>query len=59
MSFLINEFNKKYNKSIFTSELKYLFNILIKNGDEARLVGGCVRNFLLGKTINDYDIATK
>ena len=55
MSFLINE----YNKSIFTNELKYLFNILIKNGDEARLVGGCVRNFLLNKTINDYDIATQ
>lgn len=49
----------EYNKSIFTNELKYLFDILIKNGDEARLVGGCVRNFLLNKTINDYDIATK
>ena len=55
MFFLINE----YNKSIFTNELKYLFNILIKNGDEARLVGGCVRNFLLNKPINDYDIATQ
>ena len=55
MSFLINEFNK----NIFTNELKYLFNILIKFGDEARLVGGCVRNFLLKKPINDYDIATK
>ncbi|MBR2141488.1 MAG: CCA tRNA nucleotidyltransferase [Rickettsiales bacterium] len=51
---------KKSNvKDIFTTELKYLFSILIKNGDEARLVGGCVRNFLLNIPINDYDIATK
>lgn len=43
---------------IFTKELKILFNVLNKK-DELRLVGGCVRNFLLNKPINDYDLATK
>ena len=43
---------------IFDKNLKYLFNILLKNGDEARLVGGCVRNYILGVKIDDYDIAT-
>lgn len=45
--------------NIFTEELKYLFKLLINNVDEAKLVGGCVRNFILGLEINDYDIATK
>lgn len=45
--------------NIFTEELKYLFRLLIDNGDEVRLVGGCVRNYILGLPINDYDIATK
>lgn len=49
---------EEYNKTIFTKNLIILFNILLKNGNEARLVGGCVRNFLLKKKINDYDIAT-
>ena len=43
---------------IFDKNLKYLFNILLKNGDEARLVGGCVRNYIIGAKIDDYDIAT-
>lgn len=32
--------------------------ILEKNGFEAYLVGGCVRDFLLGRIPNDYDITT-
>ena len=43
---------------IFDKNLKYLFGILLKKGDEARLVGGCVRNYILGVKIDDYDIAT-
>lgn len=44
---------------IFTNEIKILFKLLLRNGDEIRLVGGCVRNYILGKKISDYDLATK
>lgn len=44
---------------IFTDEIRILFNLLLKVGDEIRLVGGCVRNYILGKDIDDYDLATK
>lgn len=44
---------------IFTNEIKILFKLLLKNDDEIRLVGGCVRNYILGKKISDYDLATK
>ena len=44
---------------IFTNEIKFLFGILLNGHDEVRLVGGCVRNYILGKKINDYDLATK
>ena len=49
----------KLPSDIFTNELKYLFEILLKTGDELRLVGGCIRNYFLGKKINDYDLATQ
>ncbi|MDR2074937.1 MAG: hypothetical protein LBP31_01825 [Holosporales bacterium] len=39
-------------------ETKVLFKILKSGGiKDARFVGGCVRDFLLGKTTNDFDIA--
>ena len=44
---------------IFTNEIKFLFGILLNGHDEVRLVGGCVRNYILGRKINDYDLATK
>lgn len=44
---------------IFTNEIKFLFGILLNDHDEVRLVGGCVRNYILGRKINDYDLATK
>ena len=44
---------------IFTNEIKFLFGILLNGRDEVRLVGGCVRNYILGRKINDYDLATK
>ncbi len=37
---------------------KKAIDILEKNGFEAYLVGGCVRNALLGIEISDYDITT-
>ena len=35
-----------------------LMNVLNKPLDSARFVGGCVRNHLLSKKIDDIDIAT-
>ena len=49
---------EKNYSNIFNKNLIALFKILINKGDEARLVGGCVRNYILSKEINDYDIAT-
>ena len=49
---------EKNYSNIFNKNLIALFKILINKGDEARLVGGCVRNYILNKEINDYDIAT-
>jgi poly(A) polymerase len=45
--------------TLFIPEVKYLFRILLKKGDELRLVGGCLRDFIggVGK-IHDHDFAT-
>ena len=48
----------KADDFIYIEELNKLFEIFVKNGDELRLVGGCIRNFLLGKEINDYDLCS-
>ena len=40
----------------FPFEVKKIFEIF---GDDIRLVGGCVRDLLLKKKINDFDFATK
>jgi poly(A) polymerase len=37
---------------------RLVYDALTAQGDEARFVGGCVRDALLGRTINDIDIAT-
>ncbi len=37
---------------------EYVLNTLSKNGYEAYIVGGCVRDSLLGKTPDDYDVTT-
>lgn len=39
-------------------ELVILFEALAAGGREARLVGGCVRDALLGRAVSDIDIAT-
>ena len=40
------------------SQIEYMLRKLTSCGYEAYLVGGCVRDFLLGKEPNDYDITT-
>jgi poly(A) polymerase len=40
-------------------EVKKIFNIFLNQGDEIRLVGGCVRDLLIEKQVNDFDFATK
>ncbi|CAH0551260.1 unnamed protein product [Brassicogethes aeneus] len=45
-------------KSIFTEELKSLVSIFKNNGFEIRIVGGAVRDLLMGKTPKDLDFAT-
>ncbi|MDY0883910.1 CCA tRNA nucleotidyltransferase [Dongia soli] len=37
---------------------RHVYDALTAEGDEARFVGGCVRDALLGRKINDIDIAT-
>lgn len=36
-----------------------VFDAIVKDGDEAWLVGGCVRNALLGEAPSDIDVATQ
>lgn len=45
-------------KSLINNNVKVLFDLLNKT-DELMLVGGCVRNFILNRKINDFDFATK
>ena len=40
------------------NSVEYILNILNKNGHEAFVVGGCVRDSLLNKKPNDWDITT-
>lgn len=40
------------------NKTEYVVNTLIKNGHEAYIVGGCVRDMLLGKVPFDYDVTT-
>ncbi len=37
---------------------KLIINLLLEQGYEAGLVGGCLRNLILGIDVKDYDIAT-
>ena len=41
------------------SDLVVLMDVLNARGYESYLVGGCVRDILLGKTPHDYDVATQ
>lgn len=46
------------NKIFIPEEIKNILNILNKNGYEAYVVGGCVRDAILNKFPKDYDICT-
>lgn len=48
---------KSYEMSIPKNVLE-ICEILEKNGEEAWVVGGCVRDILISKTPNDWDITT-
>ena len=39
-------------------DIKFIFNILDKNNEETRFIGGCLRNLILKKKTDDIDIAT-
>ena len=41
-----------------SKEAETVLSLLEENGFEAYLVGGCVRDFILGRLCNDYDITT-
>ncbi len=45
-------------KIILPDNVKFIINKLQDAGFEAYAVGGCVRDVLLGKTPNDWDITT-
>ncbi|WP_332065987.1 CCA tRNA nucleotidyltransferase [Bartonella sp. CB189] len=50
--------NFKYVDWLQRSCIQKLLHVLSLDGEEARVVGGAVRNQLLGKPISDIDIAT-
>ena len=39
-------------------KVEYIINVLMKNGQEAYAVGGCVRDSILGRVPEDWDITT-
>ena len=39
-------------------DVKYIIDVLMKNGYEAYAVGGCVRDSILGRVPGDWDITT-
>lgn len=49
---------KEIFKSKIPKNILYVLEVLKKNGYEGYLVGGCVRDILMGKTPYDYDITT-
>lgn len=51
-------YNFKQVDWLQNSQIQKLLHILSLDGEEARIVGGAVRNQLLGKPISDIDIAT-
>ncbi len=46
------------NNVIQQAQIKELNKIILNTGGEARLVGGCVRDALLSKSLKDIDVAT-
>lgn len=48
-----------FSKLLEDPSLQRVFAALEQDGDEARLVGGCVRNAVLGEPVGDLDLATQ
>ena len=55
---VINESNSSNFKKLITPDIAKLGNIFKKEGHEIRIVGGAVRDAVLGKTPKDIDLAT-
>lgn len=47
-----------YKKILFPKNVDYIINKLNSNGFKAFIVGGCVRDSILGREPNDWDITT-
>lgn len=45
-------------KPKWLARLKPLVQIIRDSSKEAKFVGGCVRDVILNKTVNDFDLAT-
>ena len=50
--------NVKFDKKLIDKDALKVVKTLVKNGYEAYLVGGCIRDLLLGLEPKDFDIAT-
>lgn len=46
------------NEFIIPDHIKEIINLLKKNGYEAYIIGGCVRDFLMGRAPSDFDMTT-
>ena len=57
MSTYTNKINIK--PWIENTEINAVLSAITRDGKEARFIGGCVRNHILGKPVNDIDIATQ
>ncbi|KAG7201080.1 hypothetical protein KM043_017623 [Ampulex compressa] len=55
---VVTRLNSPQFQSLFTPELNILADLFRKNGYELRIVGGAVRDLLLGKRPKDLDFAT-
>lgn len=55
---VFNQIPKKDTHQLLTDDVVHILDTIEKSGYEARLVGGSIRNWLLGSKISDVDIAT-
>lgn len=46
------------NKNLIPSDVIAICDVLVKNGHRGWIVGGCVRDMLMGRTPSDWDIAS-
>lgn len=48
-----------FSELLDNAALRRIFEALEREGDEVRLVGGCVRNAVLGEPVGDLDLSTQ